>query len=129
VKRDVGDLLTHIESMGKLADLVAANLNLKIEDAQVLLETTDAAKRLKKVNDFLARELDLSTVQAKIQTNVRDEISRNQRDFFLREQVKAIHRELGDSDDKIAELKEYRKKIKKCRMPKDCEKEAEKQVK
>jgi len=126
---DVGDLLTHIESMGKLADLVAANLNLKIEDAQVLLETTDAVKRLKKVNDFLARELDLSTVQAKIQTNVRDEISRNQRDFFLREQVKAIHRELGDSDDKIAELKEYRKKIKKCRMPKDCEKEAEKQVK
>ncbi|MEN8211001.1 MAG: endopeptidase La [Thermodesulfobacteriota bacterium] len=126
---DVGDLLSHIESMGKLADLVASNLNLKVEDAQTLLEITDAAKRLKKVNDFLARELDLSTVQAKIQTNVKDEISRNQRDYFLREQVKAIHRELGDSDDKLAELKEYREKIKKCKMPKDCEKEANKQVK
>ena len=126
---DVGDLLSHIESMGKLADLVASNLNLKVEDAQTLLEITDAVKRLKKVNDFLARELDLSTVQAKIQTNVKDEISRNQRDYFLREQVKAIHRELGDSDDKLAELKEYRTKIKKCKMPKDCEKEAQKQVK
>jgi ATP-dependent Lon protease len=126
---DVGDLLSHIESMGKLADLVASNLNLKIEDAQILLEITDAAKRLRKVNDFLARELDLSTVQAKIQTNVKDEISRNQRDYFLREQVKAIHRELGDADDKLAELKEYRTKIKKCKMPKDSEKEAQKQVK
>ena len=126
---DVGDLLSHIESMGKLADLVASNLNLKVEDAQTLLEITNGVERLKKVNDFLARELDLSTVQAKIQTNVKDEISRNQRDYFLREQVKAIHRELGDSDDKLAELKEYRTKIKKCRMPKDCEKEAQKQVK
>ena len=126
---DIGEFLSHIKSMGKLADLVASNLNLKVKDAQVLLEITDAAKRLKKVNDFLARELDLSTVQAKIQTDVRDEISRSQRDFFLREQVKAIHRELGDSDDKIAELKDYKKKIKKCKMPKNCEKEAEKQVK
>jgi len=126
---DATDLLSHIESMGKLADLVASNLNLKVEDAQTLLEITDTAKRLKKVNEFLLRELDLSTVQAKIQTNVKDEIYRNQRDYFLREQVKAIHRELGDSDDKLAELKDYIKKIKKCKMPKDSEKEAQKQVK
>lgn len=126
---DVGDLLSHIESPGKLADLVASNLNLKVEDAQILLEITDATKRLKKVNDLLARELDLSTVQAKIQTNVKDEISRNQRDYYLREQVKAIHRELGESDEKLAEIKEFKAKIKKCKMPEDCETETRKQLK
>lgn len=126
---DVGDLLSHIESPGKLADLVASNLNPKVEDAQALLEIIDAIERLKKVNDLLARELDLSTVQAKIQTDVKDEISRNQRDYYLREQVKAIHKELGENDDKIAEIEEFRAKIKKCKMPPDCEKEAQKQLK
>ncbi len=126
---DVGDLLSHIESPGKLADLVASNLNLKVEDAQILLETIDACERLKKVNDLLARELDLSTVQAKIQTDVKDEISKNQRDYYLREQVKAIHRELGESDEKLAELDEFKAKIKKCKMPKDCEEETNKQLK
>jgi ATP-dependent Lon protease len=126
---DVGDLLAHIESPGKLADLVASNLNLRVEDAQKLLEITEAIERLKKVNDLLARELDLSTVQAKIQTNVKDEISKNQRDYYLREQVKAIHRELGESDEKLAEIEELKAKIKKCKMPPDCEKQAYKQLK
>jgi ATP-dependent Lon protease len=126
---DVGDLLAHIESPGKLADLVASNLNLKVEDAQSLLEIVDTVERLKRVNDLLARELDLSTVQAKIQTHVKDEISKNQRDYYLREQVKAIHRELGESDDKLAEIAEFKAKIKKCKLPEDCEKEALKQVK
>nr|WP_320191879.1 endopeptidase La [uncultured Desulfobacter sp.] len=125
---DVGDLLSHIDSPGKLADLVASNLNLKVEDAQALLETTDAVERLNRVNDLLARELDLSTVQAKIQTHVKDEISKNQRDYYLREQVKAIHRELGESDDKIAEIAEFKQKIKKCKLPEECEKEALKQL-
>lgn len=126
---DIGDLLSHIESPGKLADLVASNLNLKVEDAQILLEITDSTQRLKKVNDLLVRELDLSTVQAKIQTHVKDEISKNQRDYYLREQVKAIHRELGESDEKLAEIKDFKQKIKKCKMPPDCEKEAKKQIK
>ena len=126
---DVGDLLSHIESPGKLADLVASNLNLRVEDAQILLEITDSVDRLKKVNDLLARELDLSTVQAKIQTDVKDEITKSQRDYYLREQVKAIHRELGESDDKLAEIEEFRVKIKKSKMPKSCEEETYKQLK
>lgn len=125
---NVGELLSQIGQMGKLADLVASNLNLKVSDAQELLEIIDSRARLIKVNDLLARELDLSAVQAKIQTNVRDEISRNQRDYFLREQVKAIHRELGDSDDKLAEIQEFRAKIKKCRLPKENEEETLKQL-
>ncbi len=126
---DVGVLLEHIESPGKLADLVASNLSLKVEDAQALLETIDPRKRLIRVNDLLARELDLTTVQAKIQTNVKDEISKTQRDYYLREQVKAIYRELGDGDDKLAEIEEYTTKIKKAKIPEKCEIEALKQVK
>jgi len=126
---DVGDLLSHIESPGKLADLVASNLNLRVEDAQMLLEITESTDRLKTVNDLLARELDLSTVQAKIQTDVKDEITKSQRDYYLREQVKAIHRELGESDDKLAEIEEFKTKIKKCKLPKDCEEETFKQLK
>ncbi len=125
---DVGDLLAHIDSPGKLADLVASNLNLKIAEAQSLLETTKTIDRLFRVNELLTRELDLSTVQARIQTYAKDEISRNQRDYFLREQVKAIHRELGEGDDKLLEIEEYKLKIKKCKMPKPCEKEALKQT-
>ncbi len=126
---DVGDLLSHIESPGKLADLVASNLNLKVEEAQMLLEITDTVERLAQVNDMLARELDLSTVQAKIQGHVKDEISKNQRDYYLREQVKAIHRELGESDDKLAEIADFKSKIKKCKLPEACEQETLKQLK
>lgn len=125
---DVGLLLEHIESPGKLADLVASNLRLKVEDAQVLLETADPEKRLAKINDLLARELELSTVQARIQTDVKDEISKSQRDYFLREQVKAIHRELGDGDDKFAEIEELKAKIKKAKMPEKSEEETFKQL-
>ena len=126
---EIVELLSHINSPGKLADLVASNLSTKLEDAQQLIEILDGTERLRKVNDLLARELELSTVQAKIQTDVKDEISRNQKDYFLREQVKAIHKELGESDDKLAEIEEYRVKIKKCKMPAECEKEAFKQLK
>ena len=126
--QEAGDLLEHIDSPGKLADLVASNLNLKVTDAQNLMEIADPAKRLKKVNDLLAREIDLSAIQAKIQTNVKDEISKNQRDYYLREQVKAIHKELGEGDDKIAEIEEYKTKIKKAKMPEEAENEALKQV-
>ena len=126
--QEAGDLLENIDYPGKLADLVAANINLKVTDAQNLMEIEDPVKRLKKVNDLLGREIDLSAIQAKIQTNVKDEISKNQRDYYLREQVKAIHKELGEGDDKIAEIEEYKKKIKKAKMPREAEDEALKQV-
>ncbi|MDZ7830708.1 MAG: endopeptidase La [Desulfobacterales bacterium] len=125
---EIGMLLEDIEDPGKLADLVASNLKLKIEEAQELLEISDPIERLRKVNDLLTREVELSTVQAKIQSDVRDEISRSQRDYFLREQVRAINRELGD-DEKTEEVSDYRKKLKKAKLPKEPAKEAEKQLK
>ena len=125
---DVGTILESIDDPGKLADLVASNLKLKIDEAQVLLEYTDPIARLKKVNDLLAREVELSAMQAKIQSHVKDEISKSQRDYFLREQVRAIHKELGELDEKTQEVEEYRVKIKKARMPKDARQEADKQL-
>jgi ATP-dependent Lon protease len=126
---EIATVLQSVEEPGKLADLVASNLRLKIEDSQKLLEITDPLKRLRQVNDLLSREAELSVMQAKIQSDVKDEISKNQRDYFLREQVRAIYRELGEQDDKALELEDYEKKIKRARMPKEARSEARRQLK
>lgn len=126
---DVSAILESIDDPGKLADLVASNLRLKIEESQMVLEVTDSVERLQKVNDLLSREVDLSSMQAKIQSNVRDEIAKSQRDYFLREQVRAIHKELGESDEKALEIEDYQKKIKRAKMTKEADAEALKQLK
>ncbi len=125
---DVVPILESIDDPGKLADLVASNLRLKIDESQALLEIIHPVDRLKKVNDVLSREVELSSMQAKIQSDVKDEISKSQRDYFLREQMRAIHRELGEQDDKLQEIEDYRKKIKKAKMPGEALKESEKQL-
>lgn len=126
---DISTILDSIEAPGKLADLAASNLKLKIQDSQELLELAEPVDRLKKVNDLLSRELDLSTVQAKIESEVKDEIFKSQRDYFLREQVRAIYKELGEQDDKTVEIEDYRRKIKRAKMPKEADQEAIKQLK
>jgi len=129
MNNDVSVIFENINDPGKLADLVASNLKLKIDESQMLLELIDPMERLKKINELLSREVELSSMQAKIQSNVRDEISKSQRDYFLREQVRMIHRELGESDDKAKEIRDYRRKIKSAKMPKIASKEALKQLK
>jgi len=125
---DVGSILQSIDDPGKLADLVASNLKLKVEESQQLLELVDPIERLRNVNDLLSREVELSAMQAKIQSEVRDEISKNQRDYFLREQVRAIHKELGDQDEKFQELEDYRRRIKRAKMSREADLEALKQL-
>ncbi|MDP2862589.1 MAG: endopeptidase La [Desulfobacterales bacterium] len=126
---DVGSILEGINDPGKLADLVASNLRLKIDESQQILELIDPVDRLKKVNDLLSREVQLSAMQAKIQSDVKEEISKSQRDYYLREQMRAIHKELGDHDERAQELDDFKKKIKRAKMSKDAEKESEKQLK
>jgi ATP-dependent Lon protease len=126
---DVITILKSVEEPGKLADLVASNLRLDIEDSQKLLEITDPMERLRKVHDLLSREVQLSTMQAKIQSDVKDEISKSQREYFLREQVRAINRELGQQDESTLELDEYQKKIKRAKMSREADSEAVKQLK
>ena len=126
---EVGAILESVEEPGRLADLVASNLKLKIEESQALLELIDPIKRLRKVNDLLTHELALSSMQAKIQSDVKDEISKNQKDYFLREQVRAIHRELGELDERTEEIDDYKKRIKRAKLPAEGQKEAAKQLK
>jgi ATP-dependent Lon protease len=126
---DVITILKSVEEPGKLADLVASNLRLNIDDSQKLLEITDPMERLQKVHDLVCREVQLSTMQAKIQSDVKDEISKSQREFFLREQVRAINRELGEPDEYILELDEYQRKIKRAKMSREADREAAKQLK
>ncbi len=125
---DVLAILDQIEDPGRLADLVASNLKLKIEEAQKVLETFHPIERLRKVNEYLSKEVQVSTMQAKIQSQAREEMSKTQREYFLREQLKAIKNELGDIDEKSQEINELREKIKKAKMPADVEKEANKQL-
>jgi ATP-dependent Lon protease len=125
---DLLAILDSIENPGHLADLVAANLRLKIEEAQAVLEELDPIASLIKVNDFLRKELEVSAIQAKIQNQAREEMDRTQREYYLREQLRAIKKELGDIDEQSQELEDYRLKISRARMPKPAEEEALKQL-
>jgi ATP-dependent Lon protease len=126
---DVMAILNSVEEPGRLADLVASNLRLKLEDAQEILEMDDPIKRLQRVNEHLNKELEVSTMQAKIQSEAKEEMGRTQREYFLREQLRAIRRELGEIDERAEEMEDLRLKIKKARMPSEPELEALKQLK
>jgi ATP-dependent Lon protease len=125
---DIIVLIENIEEPGRLADLVASNLGLKSDQAQELLEETDPIIRLKKISEILNREVELLLVQQKIQSDVKGEIDKTQREYFLREQLKAIQKELGEIDEKTEEIMDLRDKIKKAKMPEKVEKEAMKQI-
>ncbi|OGW36501.1 MAG: endopeptidase La [Nitrospirae bacterium RBG_13_39_12] len=126
---DIMGVVENIEEPGRLADLIASNLGLKTEQAQEVLEIADPISRLKRVSEILSREIELLTVQQKIQSEARGEIDKTQREYFLREQLKAIQKELGDIDERTEEIKEFRKKIEEAKMPEKVMKEAEKQLK
>src|ERR671922_671048 len=118
----------NISDPGVLADLVASNLRLKIDESQAILEIFDPIERLKKVNELLTRELELSTMQARIQNQAKEEMSKTQRDYFLREQLKQIQQELGEGDERAEELNELKKQIERAKMPSEVKREAEKQL-
>ncbi|MBI5196608.1 MAG: endopeptidase La [Nitrospirae bacterium] len=126
---DIMVLIENMDDPGRLADLVASNLVLKAEQAQDLLETMNPIARLKKINDILNREVELLIVQQKIQSDAKGEIDKSQREYFLREQLKAIQRELGEIDEKTEEIQELKGKIEASKMPERVEKEALKQLK
>src|SRR6266511_3022320 len=118
----------NISDPGVLAVLVASNLRLKIEESQAILEVFDPIERLKKVNELLTRELELSTMQARIQNQAKEEMSKTQRDYYLREQLKQIQQELGEGDERAEELNEVKKQIEKAKMPTEVKREADKQL-
>ncbi|MBU0486033.1 MAG: endopeptidase La [Proteobacteria bacterium] len=126
---DLMVILNNIEEPGRLADLVVSNLQLKTAESQAVLEILNPVMRLKKVADYLHKELEVSTMQAKIQSEAKEEMGRTQREYYLREQLHALKKELGDIDDKSQEIEELREKLDKLRMPPAAKKEALKQLK
>jgi ATP-dependent Lon protease len=128
VSPDALSILEAIDDPGRLADLVASNLRLKVDESQHVLEIIDPIERLKHVNGLLSKEMELSEVQARIQTQAKEEMSKTQREYFLREQLRAIQQELGEVDEKSKEMEEYQLKIEKAGMPDEVKKEANKQL-
>ncbi len=127
VSPEVMVILENIQDPGSMADLVSSNLGLKVADAQTLLEINDPIVRLTKVNEFLNREVELLSVQAKIQNAAREEMGKNHKEYYLREQIKAIQSELGENEGK-EDLAEVRKAIETAKMPPPVLKETLKQL-
>ncbi len=121
-------IATNVEEPGRLADLTAANLELKVPEAQDILEIADPAQRLKKVHDLLAKELELLDVQSRISTEAKGEMDKMQRQYFLRQQMKAIQKELGEGNELQEEIKGYQDKLKKLKVTEEVREELEKQI-
>ncbi|WP_446011544.1 endopeptidase La [Candidatus Electrothrix sp.] len=126
---DLMAIVNNIEEPGRLADLVGSNLRLKVAESQKILESSNPVERLRLVADLLNKEMEVATVQAKIQSDAKEEMSRSQREYFLREQMQALKKELGDDDAYSQEIEELGRKIKKKKMPKYARKEARKELK
>jgi ATP-dependent Lon protease len=122
-------LVRSIDNPGILADIVSSNLSIGVEEKQELLETFDTKERMTKVIALLNKEIQVLELSNKIQTEVKGEMDKAQREYFLREQLKAIQKELGEVDDRQEEFEELKKGIKKARMPKEVEKVAFKELK
>ncbi|MDR1487339.1 MAG: LON peptidase substrate-binding domain-containing protein, partial [Deltaproteobacteria bacterium] len=125
---EIVGLLEGINEPGRLADLVISNMRIKVEDAQKVLEIIDPFERLTAVNTILAQEVKVAAMQAKLDSEAREEMDRTQKEFYLREQLRAIKRELGDDGGRDDEAGEYRAKMKQARLPKEVANEAAKQL-
>src|SRR5712691_10385308 len=129
ISPEVMAIIANLDDAGRLADLSASNLELRVEDAQAVLEIADTTARLRRVNELLNKEIEVLTVQQEINTQARADIDRSQREFYLRQQMKAIQTELGEVNELAEEIAQFREKIEAAKMPKPAEEEALRQLK
>jgi len=129
ISPEVMVIAANLEDAGRLADLAASNLDLKPEEAQGILETIHPIERLKKVSDLLAREIQVLTMQQEISSQARGEMDRSQREYFLRQQLKAIQQELGEGEELSEEIANYRKLAEDKKLSDEAKEELERQVK
>jgi len=119
----------NIEEPGRLVDFVASSLPfLSTKDKQEILETPDVSRRLQAINHHLAKELEVQQLRNKIQNEVQDQVQQSQREYYLREQMKAIQKELGEQDETQRDVEELRQKIEAAGMPEEVKKEATKEL-
>jgi ATP-dependent Lon protease len=128
VSPDVLVIINNLEHPGRLADLVASNLDLKVEQAQQILEIFDPMERLKRLAELLGKEIEVLEMQHKIQSQAREEMDKTHREYYLREQLKAIQKELGETDERGQEIQDLEQKIAKAKMPEAVEQEAKTQL-
>jgi len=126
--KEAGALVDSVTEAGHLADLITSHLELEVSEKEDVLETFDLKTRVRKVLQFLSRQLEVLKVRERINTQVQEEMGRNQREYVLRQQLKAIKEELGELDDGGGDLDEFGEKITKAAMPEEAEKVAKKQL-
>ncbi|MGN6106780.1 MAG: endopeptidase La [Kofleriaceae bacterium] len=126
--KEAGALVDSVTEAGHLADLITSHLELEVGEKQDVLETFDLKTRTRKVLQFLSRQLEVLKVRERINTQVQEEMGRNQREYVLRQQLKAIKEELGELDDGGGDLDEFAEKITKAKLPEEAEKVARKQL-
>jgi len=128
IPNEIFVIAENIEEPGKLADIIASNLDLRIEDSQKILEDKNSINRLQKVYEFLAYELEMLNIQNQINLKAQGEMDKNQREYFLRQQLKAIQKELGEEGEAGEEIKNYLKKIEEIKLPEETLKEVQKNI-
>jgi ATP-dependent Lon protease len=126
--KEASALVDSVTEPGQLADLITSNLDIQVDEKQDVLETFDLKARMRTVLQFLSRQLEVLKVREKINTQVQEEMGRNQREYVLRQQLKAIKEELGELDEAGGDLDEFKEKIQEAKMPPDTEKVALKQL-
>jgi ATP-dependent Lon protease len=126
---ELSTVAMNIDEPGRLVDFIASSLpSLSTPDKQDTLETTDVLARLQKINQHLAKELEVQQLRNKIQTEVQDRVQQTQREYYLREQMKAIQKELGEQDEGQRDVEDLKKKIEEAGMPDEVKKEALKEL-
>jgi ATP-dependent Lon protease len=120
--------VTNIDDPAALSHLIAGALRISTEDKQELLEEVDVTRRLRRLSELLARELEVIQLGSKIQSQVQSEMEKGQREYFLREQLKAIQEELGEGDERQAEINELRERIEQAALPEHAQKQAEREL-
>ncbi len=128
IPSEVGFIVMNMDDPRTLADMIAANFNISVTERQGILELIDIKKRLERVTAILNKELQVLELGSKIQGELKKEMDKHQRDYYLREQLKAIRRELGEEDERTVEARELQEKISKAQMPEEVKKAAEKEL-
>ena len=128
ISPEVMVIAANLEDPGRLADLAVSNLDLKVDAAQEILDTIDPVERLRKVHELITKELEVLTMQQQISSQAKGEMDRTHREFFLRQQLKAIQTELGEGTELSEEVRQLRDKARRARMPKDVYAEVNRQI-
>jgi ATP-dependent Lon protease len=125
------EIMTSVNTLndaGRMADIITSNLNLKFEEKQEILEAIEPRERLEKLCSFLVKEIDILEMERKIHLRVRKQMEKTQKEYYLREQMKAIQKELGDQDDRLAEVEELRGKVAELTLPDEVEEKVLKEI-